>query len=144
VTSPDLVEILLVEDDAEEAELALDALRRGRVSSRIALARDGETALDFVLGPRGAPSRAASLRLILLDLKLPKIDGFGVLSALKADAAARVIPVVILTSSKMDEDVVRCYRLGANSYIVKPVDFDEFSGAVRRLSSYWLAVNRGV
>jgi CheY-like chemotaxis protein len=138
------VEVLLVEDDPEEAELALDALRRGRVASRIALARDGEAAVDFVLGADGATARAASLRLILLDLKLPKVDGFGVLSALKSNPATRVIPVVILTSSKMDEDVLRSYQLGVNSYVVKPVDFDEFSEAVRRLSAYWLSLNSGV
>lgn len=136
-------ELLLVEDDADEAELALDALRRGGAAPRVALARDGEEALEFVLGSNGGPARAASLRLILLDLKLPKVDGFSVLSALKADAAARVIPVVILTSSKMDEDVQRCYRLGANGYVVKPVCFEEFSRAVLQLRAYWLTLNRG-
>ncbi len=141
LTAEQGAEVLLVEDDAQEAELALDALRRVRGGVRVAVARDGEEALDFVLG-RGGP--VAGLRLILLDLKLPKIDGFDVLSALKSDAAARVIPVVILTASKIDQDVLRSYRLGANGYVVKPVDFEEFSEAVRRLSAFWLVLNRGV
>jgi two-component system response regulator len=140
----DAPEILLVEDDAEEAELALDALRRSRVCARITHVRDGEAALDYVFSGPGAAARAPAPRLILLDLKLPKVDGFGVLRRLKADAGAMLIPVVVLTSSKMDEDVLRSYRLGANSYIVKPIDFGEFSEAVERLGAYWLALNRGV
>lgn len=136
-------ELLLVEDDADEAELALDALRLGDAPPCVALARDGQEALEFVLGSDGGAARAATLRLILLDLKLPKVDGFAVLAALKASAAARVIPVVVMTSSKMDEDVQRCYRLGANGYLVKPVCFEEFSRAVLQLRAYWLTLNRG-
>ena len=134
-------DILLVEDDAEEAELALDALRREKVCSHVALACDGDAALRRVLGEPGGP-RPPAPRLILLDLKLPKLDGFVVLQRLKADPQARVIPIVVLTSSKLEEDVRRAYALGANSYIVKPIDFGEFSESVRRLGAYWLAINR--
>lgn len=137
-------EILLVEDDAEEAELALDALSRAAVPARVTVARDGEEALARVFGAPGARSRPPAPRLILLDLKIPKIDGFGVLRRLKADADAMLIPVVILTSSKMDEDILLGYRLGANGYVIKPVDFEEFAQAVRSLGAYWLRLNRGV
>ncbi len=136
-------EILLVEDDADEAELAVEALRRCGATARVAHARDGAAALDYIFSGPGSTVRLPAPRLILLDLKLPKIDGFGVLTRLKTDAAAKIIPVVVLTSSKMDADVMNSYRLGANSYIVKPVDFGEFSEAIERLGAYWLALNRG-
>jgi two-component system response regulator len=137
-------EILLIEDDPDEAELALEALRRCGASARVTRVHDGEAALNAIFSGPGATVRLPAPRLILLDLKLPKVDGFGVLKRLKADATAKSIPVVVLTSSKMDEDVLRSYELGANSYIVKPIDFGEFSAAVERLGAYWLALNRGV
>jgi two-component system response regulator len=137
-------EILLIEDDADEAELALEALRRSGAAVRVTRVGDGAAALEFLFGGRNAALRSPAPRLILLDLKIPKVDGFGVLERLKSDAAARVIPVVVLTSSKMDEDVLRSYRLGANSYIVKPIDFGEFSQAIERLGAYWLGLNRTV
>lgn len=137
-------EILLVEDDADEAELALEALRRSRASPRVARLGDGAAALEFLFGGPGGALRSPAPRLILLDLKIPKVDGFGVLTRLKSDPAARSIPVVVLTSSKMDEDVLRSYRLGANSYVVKPIDFGEFSRAIESLAAYWLSLNRSV
>jgi two-component system response regulator len=137
-------EILLVEDDAGEAELALEALRRSGLAGRVARAGDGEAALAFIFSGPGSTVRSPAPRLILLDLKLPKLDGFGVLKRLKSDAAGRVIPVVVMTSSKMEEDVLRSYQLGANSYIVKPIDFGEFLETVARLGAYWLSLNRSV
>lgn len=137
-------EILLIEDDADEAELALEALRRSGAAAKVARLPDGAAALDHVFGGPGGALRSPAPRLILLDLKLPKVDGFAVLTRLKADAAARVIPVVVLTSSTLDEDVLRSYSLGANSYIVKPIDFGEFSAAIERLRAYWLGLNRGL
>lgn len=134
--------ILLVEDDEEEAELALNALERSGLADKIVVARDGAQALDFLLG--GAPAGALSPapRLILLDLKLPKLGGLEVLERIKADARTKLIPVVILSASKLDRDVHRSYELGANSYVVKPVDFERFSSSVAELGRYWLTLNQ--
>ncbi len=136
------VEILLVEDDPDDVELTLHALRRHGLANRIQTARDGEEALAFFFGASAAPERGTpSPLLVLLDLKLPKVDGFEVLERLRADERTRTIPVVVLTSSRQERDVARCYDLGANSYIVKPVDFEQFTEAVRTIGLYWLLLN---
>lgn len=137
------VEILLVEDSAPDAELALHALRGEKLANRIHVASDGEAALDFLLC-RGAFSTRSFDRppkLVLLDLKLPKVDGLEVLRQVKSDPRTKAIPVVILTSSKEERDMVNGYQLGVNSYIQKPLDFDQFREIVRQLGLYWLVVN---
>jgi|SRR5687768_5524090 len=137
------VEILLVEDSATDLELTQRALKKARLGNRIEVARDGEEALDFVFARNGHAGRSIEdkPRLILLDLKLPKVDGLDVLRAIKGDPRTRSIPVVILTSSREQRDVVESYDLGVNSYIVKPVDFEGFSAAVAELGMYWLIRN---
>lgn len=138
------VEILLVEDNQYDAELTLRALKNNHLANRVIVVRDGEEALDFIFA-RGAFSdrRVEDIpRVILLDLKLPKVDGLEVLKAVKSDPRTRFIPVVILTSSKEEKDIVESYQLGANSYIVKPVDFDKFIEAVNSLGLYWLLLNQ--
>jgi two-component system response regulator len=136
-------EILLVEDNPADAELTLRALRKNNLANHIHLARDGEEALDFLFcrGAQAARTFEAGPDLILLDLKLPKVDGLEVLKEVKADARTRPIPVVILTSSKEERDLVSSYRLGVNSYIQKPVNFAEFQEVVRQLGMYWLLMN---
>lgn len=137
------VEILLVEDSATDLELALRALKKAKVAHRIEVARDGEEALDFVFARNAHAGRSIEdrPRLILLDLKLPRVDGLEVLREVKADPRTRTIPVVILTSSHEQRDVVECYKLGVNSYIVKPVDFEGFISAVFELGTYWMLRN---
>jgi len=137
------VEILLVEDSPEDAELTLRSLRKDGLASRIHWARDGEEALDFLFcrGPFSARSFHTPPKVVLLDLKLPKVDGLEVLRQLKEDPRTKPIPVVIVTSSREETDVVRGYRNGANSYVQKPVDFDQFRDAVRQLGLYWLLTN---
>ncbi len=135
------VEILLVEDSDTDLELTLRALKKANVANRIEVARDGQEALDFLLGD-GAKRSTDHPRLILLDLKLPKVDGLDVLRAIKANAKTRTIPVVILTSSYEQKDIVESYNLGVNSYIVKPVEFDGFMAAVTELGLYWMLLNR--
>jgi two-component system, response regulator len=136
-------EILLVEDNPADAELTLRALRKNNLANHIHLARDGEEALDFLFcrGAYGDRQPGGGPDLILLDLKLPKVDGLEVLHELKGDARTRPIPVVILTSSKEERDLVSSYRLGVNSYIQKPVNFAEFQDVVRQLGMYWLLMN---
>jgi len=138
------VEILLVEDNPNDEELTLRSLKKNNVSNQIHVVRDGAEALDFLFG-KGAYS-GRSLRdgpkVILLDLKLPKVDGLEVLRHIKHDAQARKIPVVILTSSKEERDIVESYQLGVNSYIVKPVDFAQFTDAVRQLGLDWMLLNQ--
>ena len=138
------VEILLVEDNPQDLELTLRALQKANVSNRIEVARDGAEALDFVFGEGEHAGRKIEdgLRLILLDLKLPKIDGLQVLKRIKGDPRTRTIPVVVLTSSKEQRDVVESYQLGVNSYIVKPVNFEGFAQAVKDLGFYWLLLNQ--
>jgi CheY-like chemotaxis protein len=141
--SPDATEILFVEDNPADVELTLRALRQDHVANRIHVAHDGEEALDFLLC-RGAYSgrRGQALpRLVLLDLKLPKVDGLEVLRQIRADPHTRALPVVILTSSKEERDLVSGYQLGANSYIQKPVDFTQFQETVKQLGLYWLVIN---
>lgn len=138
------VEILLVEDNPNDVEMTLRSLQKNNVSNRVHVARDGAEALDFIFG-RGA-YRGRSLKdgpkVILLDLKLPKVDGLEVLRQIKHDEQARNVPVVILTSSKEERDIVDSYQLGVNSYIVKPVDFTQFTEAVRQLGLYWILLNQ--
>lgn len=137
------VDLLLVEDNPNDVELALHALRKHGVTDRIHVVRDGAEALDFAFGAGAYDGRDVSdhPRVVLLDLKLPKIDGLEVLRRVKSDPRTQTIPIVVLTSSRQDRDVAECYRLGANSYISKPVDFDQFSEAVRQLGRYWLELN---
>lgn len=134
--------ILLVEDDADEAELALNALERSGLADEVVVAGDGTQALSYLFGDAPAGGAAPAPRLILLDLKLPKLGGLEVLERIRADARTKLIPVVILSSSKLDGDVHRSYELGANSYVVKPVDFERFSSSVAELGRYWLTLNQ--
>lgn len=137
------VEILLVEDNPSDEELTLHALRKHHLVNEIQVVRDGAEALDF-LYCRGAYKDRGPLdvpRMILLDLKLPKVDGLEVLRQIKADEGLRRIPVVVLTSSNHETDIVESYNLGVNSYIVKPVEFDQFTETVRQLGMYWLLLN---
>jgi CheY-like chemotaxis protein len=138
------VEILLVEDNPADVELTLRALKKNNIANRVEVAGDGEEALDFLFA-RGKYSerRVVSLpKLILLDLKLPKIGGLEVLKEVKANPITKMIPVVILTSSKEERDIIDSYSLGVNSYIVKPVDFSKFVDSVRDLGMYWLLINQ--
>ncbi|HTY05600.1 MAG TPA: response regulator [Gemmatimonadales bacterium] len=140
----DQVEILLVEDSAEDAELTLRALKKNNLANRIFHARDGVEALDFLFG-RGAnaePGTLRMLRVVLLDLKLPRVDGIEVLRQMRADPRTKLVPVVVLTSSREDPDIAKCYALGVNSYIVKPVEFQEFIKVVSSLGLYWLLLNQ--
>ena len=138
----DETDILLVEDSGDDAELAIHALRREHLANNIFIARDGEEALDFLFcrGPYSARSFERPPRLVLLDLKLRKVDGIEVLKQLKQDQRTKAVPVVVLTSSREEQDLVRSYELGANSYIQKPVDMDSFIKAIERLHGYWLEV----
>jgi CheY-like chemotaxis protein len=138
------VEILLVEDNPNDAELTLRALKKYNLANNVVVVTDGEEALDFVFA-RGAYSYREiqnGPRVVLLDLKLPKVDGLDVLKAMKGDPRTKIIPVVVLTSSKEEKDIVSSYQLGVNSYIVKPVDFDKFADAVKDLGFYWLLLNQ--
>jgi two-component system response regulator len=138
----DEVEILYVEDNSADVELTLVALRRNRVANRVHIARDGAEALDFLFC-RGAHADRAFLppKLVLLDMKLPKVDGLEVLHAIRGDERTTMIPVVVLTSSNEQKDIVESYKLHVNSYIQKPVDFDTFQEVVQQLGLYWLVVN---
>jgi two-component system, response regulator len=137
------VEILIVEDTPEDLELALRALKKANLASNIQVSRDGEEALDFIFceGAHAGRQLEDGPTVILLDLKLPKIDGLEVLRRIKGDMRTKKIPVVVLTSSKEQSDIVESYQLGVNSYIVKPVNFDRFSAAVQELGMYWLLLN---
>ena len=137
------VEILLVEDNADDAEMAVHALRKKNLANKLIHLQDGEEALDFLFGTGKFAGRDVTIRprLILLDLKMPKVDGMQVLAKVKSNDATKKIPVVILTSSKEDPDLSKCYELGANSYIVKPVEFDSFNNAVTELGMYWMLLN---
>ncbi|MBL9188447.1 MAG: response regulator [Opitutaceae bacterium] len=138
------VEILLVEDNPQDLELTLRSLQKAKVSNRIRVARDGAEALEFIFGegPHAGRKVEDAPKLILLDLKLPRIDGLEVLKRIKADRRTHAIPVVVLTSSREQRDVVESYDLGVNSYIVKPVNFEKFAEAVRDLGVYWLLLNQ--
>ena len=136
--------ILLVEDNPTDSELAIRALRRGRISNEIKLLEDGAEALDFIFCRGEYASRQITERpkIILLDLKLPKVSGLEVLQQIKSDPRTQMIPVVVLTSSAQDSDVVESYKLGVNSYIVKPVDFEQFNKAVEQMGLYWMLINQ--
>jgi len=134
--------ILLVEDDPKDVELTINALSEYCVANEIAIARDGEEALDFLYRRGTFASRLeGNPVVILLDLKLPKLDGIQVLRHLKTDEQMRCIPVVVLTSSREDRDLVECYKLGVNAYVVKPIRFTEFVEAVRQLGIFWALIN---
>lgn len=137
-------ELLLAEDNPQDLELALRALRKANLANRIQVARDGPEVLDFLFGTGSFAGRSPIERpkVILLDLKLPKIDGLEVLRRIKGDPLTRDIPVVVLTSSREQRDVTESYRLGVNSYIVKPVNFERYAEAVRDLGLYWLLLNQ--
>ena len=137
--------ILLVEDNRDDEALTLRALRKNRITNEIVVVRDGAEALEYLFGTGRYEGRDTTVMpdLILLDLKLPKVDGLEVLRRLRADQGTRSLPVVILTSSTEEQDVLKGYGLGANSYIRKPVDFDEFTEAARQLGVYWLVLNQG-
>ena len=139
------VEILIVEDNPDDLELTLDALHEHRVANRIHIVRDGAEALDFIFGRGAYSARQAQKndpKVVLLDLKLPLVDGLEVLRQMKANPDTRHIPVVVLTSSREERDMVESYKLGVNSYIVKPVDFDQFTQTVRELGLYWVLLNQ--
>ena len=136
MTDPEAVDILLVEDNPNDAELTTRALKRANVDARLVIARDGAEALEILISERPKP------RVIFLDLKLPKVDGMEVLRRVRTDERTRAIPVVVLTSSQEERDITECYKLGANSYVVKPVEFDKFYRAVGDLATYWLMLNK--
>ena len=137
------IEILLVEDSMDDAEMTIRSLRKYNLANKLIHVKDGEAALDFLFGTGKFIGRNVNLkpRLILLDLKMPKVDGMEVLRRVKSNEATKKIPVVILTSSKEDPDVSKCYELGANGYIVKPVGFESFMKAVSELGMYWMLLN---
>jgi two-component system, response regulator len=138
------IEILLVEDNPEDAELAIRALKKNNLANNLIRVSDGEEALDFIFARGIFAGRDISIgpKVILLDLKLPKIDGFEVLKAIREDPRTKITPVVVLTSSKEEKDIVESYHLGVNSYIVKPVDFDKFIESVMEIGLYWLLLNQ--
>ncbi len=138
------VEILLVEDNPRDAEMTLRTLRRGNLANQVVHVSDGQEALDWLFGGEGLAGGDVSRypKLVLLDLKLPKLDGLEVLRAIRTDERTRQLPVVVMTSSNEQRDLIDSYELGVNSYVVKPVDFDSFSQAVLELGHYWLLVNQ--
>lgn len=139
----DVVELLLVEDNPDDVELTLRALKQRNLANHVLVANDGAEALDFLLarGAYGDRRSQPAPKLILLDLKLPKVDGLEVLREIKSNERTRTIPVVVLTSSQEQRDIAESYRLGVNSYMVKPMDFDQFIHSVSELGSYWLSLN---
>jgi CheY-like chemotaxis protein len=145
MTDLDPVEILIAEDNETDAELALRALKKSKVANRVVWVKDGQEALDYMFR-RGAYSGRVNgdPRLVLLDLKMPKVDGGQVLAALKRDERTRAIPIVVMTSSKEERDLEESYRNGVNSYIVKPLDFDQFADIVANVGLYWVVVNKVV
>ena len=138
---PDLRPILLVEDNPRDVELTMAALAKCQLANEIVLARDGAEALDLLLGRGASHNRALVPAVVLLDLKLPKVDGLEVLERLKSDPARRHIPVVMLTSSRDERDLIRSYDLGVNAFVVKPVDFGSFFEAIQELGMFWAVLN---
>lgn len=139
-----VVEILLVEDNPNDVQLTLHAMKRHRLTNHVHVVRDGAEALEFLFATGAYAHRAGadSPKVVLLDLKLPLVDGVEVLREIRRNAATRTLPVVVLTSSREERDIAQTYGLGANSYIVKPVDFDQFTEAVRQLGMYWVLLNQ--
>ncbi len=144
MTTPREVEILLVEDNPRDAELMTRELKKRNLTNKLVWVKDGAAALDLLFGasPQADHEILHPPKVILLDLKLPKVDGLEVLRRIKADPRTRLIPVVVLSSSREEQDLVRSYELGVNSYVVKPVNFDSFSEAVAHLGLYWLLLNQ--
>jgi two-component system response regulator len=142
--SNEIVEILLVEDNPNDVELTLHALKRNKLANHIEVVRDGAEALEYIFATGSYADRKMenSPKVILLDLKLPKVDGLEVLRRIKSDARTKHIPVVMLTSSREERDIIESYQMGVNSIISKPVDFDQFTEAIRHLGYYWLLLNQ--
>jgi two-component system response regulator len=138
------ISVILVEDNVDDAALTVRALKKNNLANNLIHLQDGEEALDFIFGEGKYEGRALdnSVKVILLDLKMPKVNGIEVLKRIKSDPKTKTIPVVILTSSAEDPDIKKCYELGANSYIVKPVEFDNFSKTVADLGFYWMLTNK--
>lgn len=138
------VEILIVEDNQNDAEMVLRALKQNNLANHVLVVNDGQKALDFIYARGEFAGRKKSLRpkIILLDLKLPRVDGLEVLREIKSNPETKIIPVIVLTSSKEENDIVQSYKLGVNSYIIKPVDFDKFVETIRHLGLYWLLLNQ--
>ncbi len=139
-----IVEVLLVEDNPADEKLTLKALEKNRIVNNVFVVRDGAQALDYIFHKgkyENIEKKNNSLKLILLDLKLPKVDGIEVLKQIKSDEKTKMIPVVVLTSSHEESDIVKSYKYGVNSYIVKPIDFEQFIEAVSNLGLYWLILN---
>ncbi len=135
--------ILLVEDNPRDEALTLRALKKNNIVNEVTVARDGVEALDYLFGTGAHAGRDTTMpQLVLLDLKLPKVDGLQVLQRIRSDERTKLLPVVVFTSSSEEEDVIKSYDLGANSYVRKPVDFDQFSEATRQLGLYWLVLNQ--
>lgn len=143
VATDSVVDILLVEDNPNDAELAIHALKKKNLANRLVWVKDGEAALDFLFHRGDYAARPNTLpRVVLLDLRLPKVDGIEVLKQLRANPETHELPVVVLTSSKEERDVIDTYKLGVNSFVAKPVAFDEFAQTVAELGMYWVLVNR--
>ena len=138
------VEILLVEDNASDAEMTIHALKQNNLANKLLHVRDGAAALDFIFAKGAFVDRQINNKpkVILLDLKMPKVNGIEVLQKIREDDRTKTIPVVVLTSSKEDPDIKKCYDLGVNSYVVKPVEFDQFQRAISEVGLYWLIVNQ--
>lgn len=138
------VDILLVEDSASDAEMTIAALKENKLANKLLHVRDGAEALDYIFGKEKYAGRSVTNRpkVILLDLKMPKVSGIEVLHAIRDDERTKTIPVVILTSSKEDPDIKRCYALGANGYVVKPVEFEAFQKAISGLGLFWMIINQ--
>jgi two-component system response regulator len=143
--NPDSVEVLLVEDNLNDAELTIRELKKHNMANNLVHLKNGEDALDFIFATgkyNGIREVQYSPKVILLDIQMPKINGMEVLEKIKTDSRTRSVPVVMLTSSKEDPDIQKCYDLGANSYIVKPVNFEGFADAIKNLGFYWLLLNQ--
>jgi two-component system response regulator len=143
--NPNSIDILLVEDNVDDAELTIRELKKHSMANKLFHVTDGEQALDFIFGnrePSATPEIVQRPKLILLDIQMPKLNGIEVLRRIKGDQRTHLTPVVILTSSREDPDIKKCYELGANSYIVKPVNFEKFAESIRNLGFYWLLLNQ--